>query len=141
VWNVFVSIIEEAYMIIKIRNKTSWVLKYVNIKPDLVDMRLHRQKSLIDTKKYFQQKNNFEEPKHKQSQSMIIDNNLYVPPNRNQFVSDMKSPYSYSKKQFLKNDDSFNNLDINSPFISKRKEGNIENEFNRKFTNKFNSVN
>ena len=53
VWNVFVSIIEEAYVVTKLRNKTSWIYDYVKIEPKYVQMKIHSQPSLEVTRKYF----------------------------------------------------------------------------------------
>jgi hypothetical protein len=53
VLNIFISIIEEAYVVTKIKNKTSWVYKYVTLQPKLVEMKLHSKVSLEFTKNYF----------------------------------------------------------------------------------------
>jgi hypothetical protein len=53
VLNIFISIIEEAYVVNKLRNKTSWIFQHVKIEPKLVDLKLHSKPSLLVTKKYF----------------------------------------------------------------------------------------
>jgi hypothetical protein len=53
VWNIFISIIEEAYVVVKLRNKTSWIYNYVKIEPKLVQIKIHSQPSLELTRKYF----------------------------------------------------------------------------------------
>lgn len=55
VWNIFISIIEEAYVVTKIKNKTSWVLNYINLEPKLVEIKLHSKKSMDITRSYFKE--------------------------------------------------------------------------------------
>jgi hypothetical protein len=45
--------VEEAYVVVEIKNKKSWVYEYVKIEPKLVDLKLHSKKSLQRTKDYF----------------------------------------------------------------------------------------
>ncbi len=69
--NIFISIIEEAYVVTKIKNKTSWVFNYVTLQPKLVEMKLHSKNSLEFTKNYFKNiDKNSEILKKKVSQSL-----------------------------------------------------------------------
>jgi hypothetical protein len=51
--SLFISLVEEAYVVVKIKNKTSWVQEYIKIEPKHVDLKLHSKKSLLITKEYF----------------------------------------------------------------------------------------
>lgn len=53
VLNIFISIIEEAYVVTKLRTKSSWIFQHVKIEPKLVDLKIHSKPSLLYTRKYF----------------------------------------------------------------------------------------
>jgi len=53
VWNIFISIIEEAYVVTKLRNKTSWIYNYIKLEPKYVEIKIHSKPSLEMTRNYF----------------------------------------------------------------------------------------
>lgn len=53
VWNIFISIIEEAYVVTKIKNKSSWIFQYVQLEPKYVDMKIQSKNTLAKTRDYF----------------------------------------------------------------------------------------
>jgi hypothetical protein len=64
--NLFISLVEEAYVVVEIKNKKSWIYKYIKIEPKLVNLKLHSKKSLLMTKDYFK---NFKKNTKKKSRS------------------------------------------------------------------------
>jgi hypothetical protein len=53
VWNIFISLIEDSYVVSKLRNKTSWVYEYVKLEPKLIDIKLHSRKTLQEKDEFF----------------------------------------------------------------------------------------
>ncbi len=54
--NIFISIIEEGYVISKIKNKTSFIYKYLKIDSKLVNPKIKSKKSLLVTENFFKEK-------------------------------------------------------------------------------------
>lgn len=51
--NIFISIIEDSYVVAKIKNKTSFVYKYLSLDSKLVNPKLKNKKSLLVTENFF----------------------------------------------------------------------------------------
>jgi transposase-like protein len=106
--NLFICLVEEAYVVVEIKNKKSWIYRYIKIEPKLVDLKLHSKKSLQKTKEYFK---NFKTNSQKKSQS-FKSHNLLV--KKDSFAEDKLKPKEIKSYINLRQFESLPHSQINS---------------------------
>jgi hypothetical protein len=101
--NLFISLVEEAYVVVEIKNKKSWIYKYIKIEPQLVNLKLHSKKSLLHTKDYFK---NLQKGLVKKKSQSFKSHQLFV--KKDSLTDDLKLKPKKSIKSFthLRQDES-----------------------------------